>query len=348
MNAAHALEGQNKKGGKMNINQERKQKSAIYPTVAQIVLVTMVGGLLLSACGAKQDHLLTIGVIIDLSIHAASFEGLKAGMADLGYVEEEDVTYIYSGDTYPDAAANEIENMMAQDVDLLFTAGNACTTAAQEAVEGTDVPVVFCAVAGPVEEGYVESIRHPGGNLTGVQVGGEIPKALEWLVTITPEADKVYVPYNPDEGSSTMFLAVLEEVTPQLGIELVPGEVRSVEESVAAIENLPEDVDAIFRVPSATLDSQNSELSQAAIRRGLPMGAGLPLDEAVLLTLASDLFEAGKQAARLAHQIAQGVKPADLPVETAEFSMTINLKTAEAIGLDIPDMVLQQADTIIR
>ena len=78
------------------------------------------------------------------------------------------------------------------------------------------------------------------------------------------------------------------------------------------------------------------------------MGSGLPLDEAVLITYASDLFEIGKQAAQLARQVEQGTKPADLPVETAEFFLAVNLKTAEAIGLDIPDTVLRQADTVIR
>ena len=78
------------------------------------------------------------------------------------------------------------------------------------------------------------------------------------------------------------------------------------------------------------------------------MGTIVPLDEAVLLTLAADLFGTGKQAARLADQIRQGVGPADLPVETAEIVLTINLKTAEAIGLDISDEVLLRADIIIR
>jgi putative ABC transport system substrate-binding protein len=156
------------------------------------------------------------------------------------------------------------------------------------------------------------------------------------------------VPYNPDEEVLIAVLGDLDEASSQLGVELLLGEVRSVEEAVAAIESLPEDVDAIFRIPSGTLDSRNDELSQAAIERGIPMGASLPLDEAVLFTLAGDLFDTGRQTARLANQIRQGARPADLPVETAEFSLTINLKTAEAIGLDIPDEVLLQADTIIR
>ena len=96
------------------------------------------------------------------------------------------------------------------------------------------------------------------------------------------------------------------------------------------------------------LDPRNNELSQAAIARGLPMGSTVPLDEAVLITLGADFFGMGTQGARLVHQVLQGTEPADLPVETGEFLIAINLKTAEEIGIDIPDEILEQADTVIR
>jgi len=93
---------------------------------------------------------------------------------------------------------------------------------------------------------------------------------------------------------------------------------------------------------------RNSELSQAAIDRGLTMAASVPLDEAVLLTCSTSVFDAGKQNSRLAHLIFQGAKPADLPVETADPTLTVNLDTAEKIGIYVPDEVLLQAKTIIR
>ncbi len=316
------------------------------------ISLCIIFSLLLTACGggAQTKDTFTIGVVSYVPVLTPVFEGFKAGMADLGYVEGENVTYIYNGlvEPSPQAVDAEIENLLAQNVDMLFTVGTLPTVQAKPAVAGTDIPVVFGPITNPVGRGLVESIAHPGGNLTGTQSGGEIPKALEWLVTITPEAKKVYVPYNPDDAVSVDILGALAEVPSQLGIELVIEEVHSVEEAVAAIESLPEDVDAIFRLPSPTLDPKNNELSRAAIKRGLPMGAGLPLDEAVLLTLTVDFFEVGKQTASLADQIRQGVKPADLPVQTGEIVLTINLKTAETIGIDIPDELLRQADTVIR
>lgn len=194
----------------------------------------------------------------------------------------------------------------------------------------------------------MESLSHPGGNITGVRVTDTVSKALEWLVTVIPGAKKVYLPYNPKDVISTSPLEQANKTADQLGIEIVAHKIQSVEDAVAAIEAMPNDIDAVFRIPSVTLDPRNNELSLAAIKRGIPMGAGLWLDEDVLITFSPDFFQSGKQAARLADQILKGTRPADLPVEASDISLVINLKTAEKIGLHIPDNVLVQANRIIR
>ena len=304
-----------------------------------------------TACDTNQPStIFTVGIINYVSVLEPIIDGFKTGMKELGYIEGETIIYIYNGvvEANPQAIDSEIEKLLAGKIDLLFSLGSLTTVRAKKAVVGMDIPVVFGAVPSPVEQGIVESISHPGGKLTGIQVGTQFRKALEWLIRITPEARKVYLPYNPEDEVSVTVLAGLDDVSSQLGVELISGEVYSVEEAVAAIRGLPEDIDAIFRIPSPTLDSRNSELSLAAIERRLPMGADLPLDEAVLLTLATDYFETGKQSARLAHQIRQGAKPANLPVEITEFFLTINLRTAESIGLEIPNEILMHADSIIH
>ena len=312
-----------------------------------IILSILIAGLDSSHAQTKPY---TIGVVCHMSIHTPIIAAFKAGLTTLGYIEGKDAVYIHNAIVAPNPQAvdGEIKNLLAQDIDLLLTIGNLSTIDAKQILAGTDVPILFAAVSDPVQEGMVASLRRPGGNITGVQVAGTVIKGLEWLLVIAPKTQTVCIPYNPNDGTSVMFMAKLNAQAPKLGIGLMPLEVHSVEEAEAAIRRLPQDVDAIYRIPSSTLDSKNDVLSRAAIKRGLPMVAGLPLDSSVLLSIGSDHYGIGRQAARLAHQIRQGIKPADLPVETCDTVFFINLKTARAIGLNIPDDILLQANTIIR
>jgi putative ABC transport system substrate-binding protein len=332
---------------------EVKMKNLMLSKSLIVLVIVIITGLLLVACGGAAQKPFTIGVVSE-SVNAAAPVGTyyKDGLTELGYVEGEDVTYIDNGPVGSNSAAAdaELKKLLAQKVDMLLVIGPIPAQQAKQAVAGTDVPVIFTPMPQrAVEFGLVESISHPGGNLTGVQGGNEVPETLKWLVKIKPNARKIYVPYSPDDEISIGMLAALEEIAPQLNIELVRGEAKSAEEAVAAVENLPADIDAIFFIPAPTLESKISELSQTAIKRGLPTGTFIPkLDETILVTVSFDPIETGKQVARLIHQVRQGIKPADLPVETVETYLTINLKTANAIGLEIPNEILRQADMVIR
>jgi putative ABC transport system substrate-binding protein len=313
---------------------------------------SVVLSLLLMACmGCKAPAKpFTIGIVITVPIHAPCLYGLKTGMRELGYIEGKNIKYIYKGpigtkDATIDA---EIRNLLSQDIDLLFTTGSQVLLRAKQVLNGTGIPVVFSAAGMLNEENVLQNLQHPGGNITGVKTINLLPNVLEWLKIIKPGTKKVYLPYNPDDRVSVLNLQRLEGKNLPPGIELFVQKIHSVEEVAEAIEKLPADVDAVFRIPSPTLDPKNSILSQAAIKRGLPMMATVPLDEDVLITITGDFFEMGRQAARLAHQIHMGIKPADIPVETSEVFFTINLRTAKKIGLHIPDEVLLQAKKIIR
>ena len=119
----------------------------------------------------------------------------------------------------------------------------------------------------------------------------------------------------------------------------------------AAVENIPAEADAVFSLPDSLLSTRLSDLVEAAVKLKLPVSGaniGVVKTHGVLISYGSDQNISGKKAARLAGQILQGVKPADLPVETAEVYLAINLKVANVIGLDIPDEILRQAEIIIR
>ncbi len=314
-----------------------------------ILLLIILILAMFEGCEAPAEPF-TIGVVSSTSSGNKAYEGFQKGMTDAGYVEGKTVNYIFKGVQEKDAndIDSGIRDLLAQDVDILLTFGRQGSKRAKELVKGNGVPVLFCGSAWPVEDGLVESINHPGGNITGVRPANSISKAMEWLLVIIPTIKKVWVPYNPDENLSVAELPEVEKAASQLGVELIFCKIRSVEDAVAAVENLPEDIDAIFRIPSLALDLNSSRLSQAAIKKSIPMGASILLDEAVLVTLTNDFFNAGVKTAHLAQQIHNGVKPADLPVETLEVNLIINLRTAEEIGITIPDNILAQATTIIR
>jgi putative ABC transport system substrate-binding protein len=231
---------------------------------------------------------------------------------------------------------------------LFLTVGNDTSLRAKKAVEGTDIPVLVASFHRPAETGLVKSLVMPGGNVTGVAGLDRTEKALEWLKVLTPGLKKVFLPYNPDDSVSVISLPGLDMAASQPDIEILYQKVHSVEEAIAAIKKLPKDVKALFIIPSPTLNPRNSEINQAAIGRGIATGSHIALEGGIMVTLATDFFLIGKQTSRLAHQIRRGVKPADIPFETSDVFLTINLKTAKRIGIHIPDDIIAQANTIIR
>jgi putative ABC transport system substrate-binding protein len=317
-----------------------------------MLIVAAVLIVLVIACGGAQEKKsFTIGVVAESEIMNSSINGFKTGMTGWGYSEGKGVTYIYNGPTgsHVEAVDREINNLIAKKVDMLVVLGITPVLRSKQAVAGTNIPVVFIgAPASVVQSGLVERISHPGGNLTGVQVIDVDSKRLELLLSIDPRAHRIYVPYNPADDVSVLMLANLAQAASQQNFELVQDKITSAEEAIAAIENLPADIHTFYRIPSPTLEAKSAELNQAAVKHGLVTVAYSPLDDATLLTLSIDSFELGKQAARLARQIQQGTKPANQPVETAEMFLTINFKTAQAIGLTIPDGILHLANKIIR
>jgi putative ABC transport system substrate-binding protein len=318
------------------------------------VICLMMTGLLLTACGRPTpDKTYTIGVVNYVPVLGSVFEGFKARMAELGHVEGNNVTYIYRGILEPDPQVieREIKLLLDQKVDLLLTLGTRPALAAKNAIAGTAVPIVFAPAINPVAAGIVDSLSRPGGNATGVQDGDSLPKALEWLHKIVPQATKVHVIYHPRDNVAHASIKPLREVAPSLGVELVLDEAHSPAEAMAAIETLPKNA-AIFVVPTPSLEPF-SALIEVAVKHGIAVGASnhsylSSMKAGAVVTYAGSFPAMGQQAARLADQIVKGTKPADLPVETAERFLHINLQTATAIGLDIPDDILRQADKVIR
>jgi putative tryptophan/tyrosine transport system substrate-binding protein len=305
---------------------------------------------LMAPIGCKPPvRVFKIGIAAHLQRDALSLKGFMAGMAEQGYNEGKNIKYIYKDIMVEDEKIInvQVKELLAQDIDILFVIGRSGSVA-RELTKGTGMPVLFCGDADPVGDGTVASLLHPGGNITGVKLADSLSKTLEWLAIIKPGIKKIWMPYDPDDQFTAYDVSRAGKAASQLGVQLLRREVHSVEDTIAAIKGLPEDVDAVFIIPSRVLFPGSREIFQAAIDRGLMTGSSVVTDDSVLLVLSTDFFDAGKKTARLAHQIFQGIKPSELPVEVSESLLTINMKTAEKIGLNVPDNVLLQAKKIIH
>jgi putative ABC transport system substrate-binding protein len=338
-----------KESGKQKKGSSKMRKHILFRVLCVLSMLSVT--LLATACGKKKPETFTIGVINVTPAVVPTMKGFKASMTDSGYIEGENVSYIYQEQaTSIDDLESVAQSLVDAKVDLIVGIGLPAVKAAQRVTAGTDVPVVFLFVDDPIRAGLVDSLRQPGGSLTGITTQGtQVPRRLEWLVKADPTIEQVYIPYNPDDPPVVASLQAVSEAASKLDVELVTREVRNAEEVAAAAEDIPPESDAVFLLPDRLVISGVDQLTAASLKLRLPFGAGTREAEKGALLSYSVMFSAvGGQAAHLADQILQGTDPGDLPVEMAEFFLLINLKTADAIGLEIPDDVLEAAETLIR
>jgi putative tryptophan/tyrosine transport system substrate-binding protein len=323
-----------------------------YQTSSLFIVIFLLTSLVLSACsGTSQKKSYTIGVINLAAAFDPILDGFKAGMEAEGFVEGKNVTYLYDGPaSSPDALDAVLENLKSKNVDLVLTFGTTATLKAKKILEGTNIPVIFGPVTDPVSSGVVTDLLKPGGNITGIRTGNPTPKRLEWLMTIAPNIQRIYVFNNPKDNSSVQALTALTQTAPMFNVELVVRDASTAEEVATGLGAIPEDVDAIFIPASAFFEAQMDKFVAAANERKLPLAAPATANvwAGALTSFGHDNVPLGKQASRLAVQILHGVKPADLPIESADLFVSVNLKTAGIIGLDIPDDIIRRINIVVR
>lgn len=327
-----------------------------FPIILLMIVLVLAGACNPDDVSKAPGVTYTIGIMNSVSAVDMTIDAFKVAMADFGYVEGDNVTYLYEGAVRDEEVLrNTAQLYVDEPVDLIVSLINSPTLIAKEVTETAEdgpIPIVFGTVINPDETGLVESLKEPGGNLTGVSTGSAelaVARRLEWLVKAVPDARRVYVPYAENSYMPAIW-AALQETAQAFEVELVPAVANSPEEVEELLDSMPEDIDAMLYLGGRAFQTGRQDLFALAYERKLPIVVNSVnlIEEGVLLAFAQDSEAIGVQMARLADQILQGADPGSLPVEAPELFLTVNLETADELGIDVSDEVLEAARTILR
>ncbi len=318
--------------------------------------ITLIGGAAGSSLlwplplGAQQPAKIPrIGIIDDAPVWNAFRQGLR----DLGYLEGQNITFEYRyADGLPDRLAEVAAELVRRPVDVIAVYGTPPTRAAKQAT--ATIPIVMIGIGDPVGAGLVTSLARPGGNITGNTILGPdvAGKRLQLLKEVIPSVSRVAILWNPDNASHPAQLEELQAAAPALGLTLLSVQVRNANEFDGAFAGMLRERADAFLMTADPLHLLNtgriidfltqSRLPGMFLTREIVVAGGFMSYGASV----SDLFRRG---ASYVHRILQGTKPAELPVELpVKFELVINLKTAKAFGLTIPESFLLRADEVVE
>ena len=281
------------------------------------------------------------------------WEVFIAGMRELGWIEGQNFTVEHllsegHSERFPALAAEFVQRK----VDLIVTAGTPPTTAAKNAT--ATIPIVFFFVGDPVGSGFVASLARPGGNITGLGGlgSGVYTKQLELLKEAVPKATRIAMMINSSFPLHTIYRAEVEPVARSMGVTLTPVEVRMPEDIDGAFATIArEKVNALLILGQPFMFGEREKVARLALEQRLPsmIGFGELAQAGVLMSYGSKLVDDVRRVPYYIDRILKGAKPGDLPVEQpTRFYLTVNLKTAKAIGLTIPQSILLRADEVIQ
>jgi putative tryptophan/tyrosine transport system substrate-binding protein len=277
----------------------------------------------------------------------------RDSMAKLGYVEGRNLVIDYrwpkgSFEQDPGVAAA----LVAAKVDVIVTWPTPATVAAKRAT--ATIPIVFVGLGDPVGTGLVTSLARPGGNLTGISnlARDLTAKQVQLLAQLIPGVKRVGVIGNPANPAVRLQLAEAERTTGQVGMQSHVVHARSAGEFEAAFKRLAADgVAAVLVSPDASVVEHRKKIAELALAYRLPtiFQREENVDAGGLMSYGTSLIDQIRQAALYVDRIFKGAKPADLPVEQSELiRLVLNVKTAKAIGLAIPQAILSRADRVIE
>jgi len=329
-------------------------------TIGRRELIAALGGAAawpLAARAQQPDRMRRIGVLMNVAADdpegqariAAFHQGLQEWGWTLGRNARIDVRW---GAVDADSSRRYAAELVGLAPDVILASASAAIAALQQTTR--TIPIVFTSVADPVGAGFVETLAHPGGNITGFSLyeftlSG---KWLELLKEIAPGVTRAAVLRDAALGSGVGQYAIIQAVAPSLWVELRPIDVRDpgeIERAIVTFAQSPNGGLIIVGSPAALI--HRDLIITLAAHHQLPAVYPLPYfaHSGGLIAYGPDSISPYRRAAGYVDRILKGEKPADLPVQApTKYELVINLKTAKALGLSVPQSLLSRADEVIE
>ena len=321
-------------------------------------LITLLGGAAVAwplAARAQQKTMPVIGFLAPASpaLYVSRLEGLRQGLSDKGFIEGQDVAIEYRwAEGHYDRVPALAADLIARKVDLIVAAG---VPPAQRAKAATStIPIVFVLGDDPVADGLVANLARPGGNLTGVTFlfTELMPKLLDLLCELVPGAKLIGLLVNPNNPQTGRVNSLVEAAARAKGVQLGILKAGSETEIDTTFASLAQSqAGGLVVGADPFFGSRREQIAALASRVAIPAiyDSRKYVDVGGLISYGADDAAAYRQAGVYAARILKGEKPSDLPIQQPDkFDMVINLKTAKALGLTVPQLLLAQADEVIE
>jgi putative tryptophan/tyrosine transport system substrate-binding protein len=320
--------------------------------------ITLLGGAAaawpLAASAQQTGRLSTIGFLESSgpSTQSERFAPFVQRLRELGWNEGRNIAIEYRwGDGRNDRFSEIAAEFVRLKVDVIVTTGTPTTMAAKQ--QTSAIPIVFVSAGDPVGTGIVASLARPGGNITGLsnQTKDIAGKRVELLHEIVPDLRWLAIIVNADNSSAMQEMHDVEAAARTLGIEPIVLEIRRPEDVAPAIESLAGRAQALYVVIDALAISNRLRINTLALGARLPTMHG-SREEVVgggLMSYGARILDLYRRAGDHVDKILRGSKPADIPVEQpTRFDLVVNMITAKALGLKVPETFLVRADEVLE